>query len=225
MNKRISTILILSMVIILAVIWAQPALAGHQWILLHHEDQGIGQPAFEKCMPEESWEGHDDHEDDWFKGPYDNNDCTNDPTEVPTDEPTPTSTEEPQPTPTDEPTEEPTIEPTSTDVGPDDTPTEPVPTEGPGDPEPTVVPGDNPCPSKEPCGWLFFLIGPDGQQAWFASFSLRGDGTFYLPSSQATLACLGWVAISAPYGRPIYAEEAATLTHCWGGSCAVGDDQ
>lgn len=147
------------------------------------------------------------------------------PTEEPTDEPTPTATDEPSPTPTDIHNdcedegncEDPT--PTPTDVGPDPTPTGPVPTEGPG-PTDTPVVSDLPAPcEKVECGYLFHLIGPDGQSADFASFSQRADGTWYLPSVTAQLNCLGWIAVSAPYGRPIGPKEAAALISCQGGDC------
>ena len=222
MNKHITVILALAVAIIGAVIAMQPAFAGHQWILLHHEDQGRGQPAFEQCMPAESWEGHEDHEGDWYEGPYDNNECepsataTNTPdiSATPTEEPT--ETEEPSVTPTEEPTDEPTQEPPPTEPGLDVTPTEPVPTEGPGPTDTPVVPEPTP-DCEEPCGWIFLLIGPDGQQAWFASFSPRPDGGWYLPSAQSQFRCLGWVAVSAPDGRPLYASD--VLRSCEGGAC------
>ena len=119
------------------------AYAGHQWIMLHHEQQGRGQPSFDLCMPIESWEGHADHVGDYYSGPFDNNEClpptpTQEPTNEPTIEPTATPTDAPQPTPTpsDEPGE-PT--PTPTDEGCDGEcePTE-IPTPTPTDP-PTPV--------------------------------------------------------------------------------------
>ena len=182
--------------------------------------------------------GHGDHPDDsWapftyggvdylgqgnFPGPCGEPEPTATPlpTDIPTQEPTdePTSTEEPSATPTDEPT----IEPTPTNVGTDPTPTEPVPTEGPGPTDTPVVPEPTP-DCEEPCGWIFLLIGPDGQQAWFASFSPRPDGGWYLPNAQSQLRCLGWVAVSSPDGRPLYGNE--DLTHCDGGSCLPGTSQ
>lgn len=131
---------------------------------------------------------------------------TQEPTSEPTAEPTAEPTQEPTGEPTEEPTEEPTIEPTPTEVGP--TPTE-------------VVEATPPPCNDDPCAFLFHLIGPNGEEADFASFSQRDDGTFYLPSTQATLKCLGWVAVSAPYGRPIGPDEAALLLRCWGGRCEV----
>ena len=144
--------------VLATVLMAQPTFAGHGWILLHHEDQGQGQPAFEQCMPVESWEGHGGHVGDWFLGPYDNDDCvptddeptatpvptnepTGEPTDGPTGEPTDGPTDEPTNEPTDEPTQEPTDEPTPTDLGPTPTPPGPVPTDAPptGSPEPPVV--------------------------------------------------------------------------------------
>ena len=119
------------------------AYAGHQWIMLHHEQQGRGQPSFDLCMPIESWDGHADHVGDYYSGPFDNNEClpptpTQEPTNEPTIEPTATPTDAPQPTPTpsDEPGE-PT--PTPTDEGCDGEcePTE-IPTPTPTDP-PTPV--------------------------------------------------------------------------------------
>ena len=219
MNKRITIILALSAAIISGVILAQPAFAGHQWIMLHHVDQGQGQESFDQCMPIESWNGHEDHEGDWYEGPYDNDDCTNDPTptnvptEIPTDEPTPASTPEPRETPTNEPTQEPTPtkpRPTPTDRGP-------TPTNDPRDTRPTLVPTSDDCPSQEPCGWLFHLIGPEGQEADFASFSPKPNGGWYLPNIQSQLKCLGWIAISAPYGRPVYTND--ILRSCEGGDC------
>lgn len=144
MNKRISTILTMAGAIILAVVISQPAFAGHQWILLHHEDQGRGQPTFDQCMPIEAWDGHADHIGDSYQGPYDNNEClpstpTLAPTEVPTDEPTPTETEEPQPTPTEDPGCEEDCEPTD-EPGPTPIDPSPVPTEGPGPTDTPVVP-------------------------------------------------------------------------------------
>ena len=119
------------------------AYAGHQWIMLHHEQQGRGQPSFDLCMPIESWDGHADHVGDYYSGPFDNNEClpptpTQEPTNEPTIEPTATPTDAPQPTPTpsDEPGE-PTPTPTDESCDGECDPTE-VPTPTPTDP-PTPV--------------------------------------------------------------------------------------
>ena len=87
---------------------------GQKWILLHHESQGDpSDESWTKCMPDDAWSGHDDHEGDWKEGPFDNNKCEeSDPTEVP-------------PTATTVPTDEPTATPT--DAPPDQTPTDEPP--------------------------------------------------------------------------------------------------
>lgn len=36
--------------------------AGPQmWIYIHHEAQGASDESFTKCMPDDAWNGHDDH--------------------------------------------------------------------------------------------------------------------------------------------------------------------
>jgi len=115
--------------------FAAPAEDGQQWILLHHESQGEGDPSWTACMPDDAWSGHDDHEGDWKEGPFNNNRCEEDePTSVP-----PTVT----PVPTDVPTEEPTATPT-------DVPGEPTPTDEPPAPTPTHLPDDNDKPERLP---------------------------------------------------------------------------
>ena len=138
---------------------------------------------------------------------------TDEPTSVPTDVPTGVPTAIPTDTPTDEPTDEPTVTPT-------DEPTEVFePTPTPTGVEPTPKATTVEC-VREVCGFLWHLVGPDGQQADFASFSPRPGGGWYLPNARAQQACLGWVAVNAPYGRPIGRAEAARLIRCQGGSCA-----
>ena len=142
MSKRaVVVILALSAAIIGGAVAAQPATAGHEYIMLHHVDQGLGQESFDQCMPAESWNGHDDHEGDWYEGPFDNEECEEsedptdepEPTDIPEPQATPTPTDAPEPTPT--PTDEPQPTPTPTDEGcqrecePTTTPTNPTPTE------------------------------------------------------------------------------------------------
>jgi hypothetical protein len=54
-----------------ALMWVGQARANgpQQWIIIHHENQGNGQPTFTKCMPDDAWNGHDDHEGDYIVGP------------------------------------------------------------------------------------------------------------------------------------------------------------
>ena len=127
MKRRIAIILALAVAIIGAVIYTTAAYAGHQWIMLHHVDQGQGQQSFDQCMPLESWSGHDGHVGDWYEGPFDNDDCDEEEaTDEPEDTPEPTETEEPEddPTATPDPTDAP--EPTPTDVSEEPT-SEPTP--------------------------------------------------------------------------------------------------
>ena len=149
-------------------------------------------------------------------------------TAVPTDSPTPT------PTNTDVPDETPTstrVEPSATPVTPSATPTDeqrPSPTPGcdpefaPCEPTPTPKPRD--CP-QDPCGWLWHLVGPDGQTAWFASYSLRSgmdpnEGpSWYPPATESQLRCLGWVSVGNLPGRPLSQQDAQALTSCMGGVC------
>src|SRR3990167_6634465 len=200
MNRRLSSILILAVLFILAVVWSTPARAGHAWAVWHDEDQGRGQPAFEMCMPAESQAGHAGHVGDYEVGPCENPDATATPV------PTAIPTAEPTADPTEEPTEEPTVEPTPTEVS--STPTE------------TVGATPPPC-DDDPCAYLFHLVGPNGEEADFASFNRRPDGGWYLPNVGAQLQCLGWVAVSAPYGRELSRDEASQLTSCFGGFCVV----
>jgi len=162
-------------------------------------------------------------------------------TSVPTDEPTSTPTQEvtdvPTATPTDTPgsptpTEEPTATPSEsgdpTDEAsptPDVTPTElgdPTPTPGGEEPTPTITPKE--C-RQDPCGWLWHLVGPNGQTAWFASYSLRPGmdpnvgKSWYPPSAASQLRCLGWVSVSNLPGRPLSAADAQALASCMGGQC------
>lgn len=245
MNKRISTILALSLAIIGGVFFATAATAaGFTPVTLLHWNNGLnrGQGGYEEITvdTEGALNGHcRSHPLDIIPlgacdfltptvAPTDaptavpTEEPTSIPTEVP-DEPTAAPTTEPTAAPTDEPTQEPTASPTDL---PGPIPTDavdPTPTDV-GDPEPTVVPDPTPvippvCDEvkDEPCGFLFHLVGPEGQEADFASFSPRPDGGWYLPNIGAQLNCLGWVAVAAPYGRPLYGNE--VLTSCEGGRC------
>ena len=214
MNRRLSTILVLSAAIILAAVWRIPALAARpvmitichaagladepaQWVELTLPYDAVYGPAGHFSEPGSPNAGHERD----YEGP-----CVIEATAtpVPTEVP-PTSTP---------------VDPTPTEVEPTPTEVEPTPTEV--EPTPTVVIESTPPPCDEdPCAFLFHLIGPDGQEADFASFDRRPDGGFYLPNVGAQLQCLGWVAVSAPYGRPLSAEEASLLTSCYGGFCVV----
>lgn len=113
-------------------------------------------------------------------------------------------TPEPTQAPTDEPTEEPTV-----------IPTQPAPTEEPTTPRFCWV---------RIIGYLFHLVGPQGQQADFASFSEREDGTWYIPNAGSQQRCLGWIAVNAPWGREVTVDcdgnVSVKLTKCSGGGCA-----
>jgi len=41
------------------------ASASQKWIVIHHEAQGNHDETWTKCMPDDAWNGHDDHEGDW----------------------------------------------------------------------------------------------------------------------------------------------------------------
>src|SRR3990167_440243 len=225
MKKRLSTTIIMAAVLILAVVWSTPASAGRPvMVTICHAAGRAGEPAqwVELTLPYDSVYGpaghfsepgstNAGHERD-YEGPcvveptatpvptaVPTEEPTQEPTGEPTAEPTAGSTQEPTGEPTDEPTEEPTIEPTPTEVV-----------------EATPPPCD-----EDPCAYLFHLVGPNGEEADFASFDQRPDGGWYLPNVSAQLACLGWVAVSAPYGRPLSADEASQLTSCFGGFCVV----
>lgn len=155
-------------------------------------------------VDESGWNGHDNHEGDFELTGPDDPECppaspTPTPTEPPTEEPTEEPTDEPTPEPTEEPTQEPTPEPTDT---------------------PTIT---RVCVAKV-IGYLFHLIGPEGQEADFASFSERGDGTWYIPNTGSQQRCLGWIAVNAPWGREITIDcngnVSVKLTRCEGGGCA-----
>lgn len=228
MNKRISTILTLAVVIILAAVWRIPALAARPvMVTICHAAGLAGEPAnwVELALPYDSVYGpaghfsepgspNAGHEAD-YEGPCEvaptatpapTDEPTAVPTDIPTDEPTNEPTQEPTGEPTEEPTDEPTIEPTPSEV---------VPT-----PTGAVVSTPPPC-DEDPCAFLFHLVGPDGQEADYASFDRRPDGGWYLPNVGAQLRCLGWVAVSAPYGRELSRDEADQLTSCFGGFCVV----
>jgi hypothetical protein len=149
------------------------------------------------------------HEDDYL-GACVEVEPTATPTDVPTEEPTTT----PENTPTDEPTTTPTI---IADTVPTGTPNGEEPT-------PTATPQPKEC-RQDPCGWLWHLVGPNGQTAWFASYSLRPGmdpsvgKSWYPPSTDAQRRCLGWVSVSNLPGRPLSAAEAQLLTSCMGGQC------
>lgn len=229
MNRRINTILILAVVIIMTVIVFQPAWADRPvMVTICHATSSAGNPWVEitAAYPaiygsaghfSEPGSPNAGHEQD-YEGPC----AVVEPTATPI--PEPTATEEPTDKPTCEelqncetPTEEPTTEPIPTNVGPTPTdPVDPTPTE-PGDPEPTVVPENTPCPSEEPCGWMFTLELADGRTVEFASFSPRPDGGWYLPNSEAVLRCTGSYAVAAHSGRPLYGDE--ILLRCMGGAC------
>ena len=155
------------------------------------------------------------------------------PTPTDTDTPTftPTATDTPTETATDEPSATPTATPTDT-ATPEDTPTDVVeptatPTfveQGPTPtPEPTRVPRCK--KDKVPCGWSWHLVGPEGQTAWFTSFSLRPGGDpnkgpdWYPPNVQAVERCAGWIPVGNLPGKPYYGVQA--LISCDGGKCVV----
>ena len=48
---------------------AIPVWAAQTFILIHHESQGNGDPSWTKCMPDDAWNGHKNHEGDWKGGP------------------------------------------------------------------------------------------------------------------------------------------------------------
>ena len=205
MKRRIAIILALAVAIIGAVIYTTAAYAGHQWIMLHHVDQGQGQQSFDQCMPLESWSGHDGHVGDWYEGPFDNDDCDEEEaTDEPEDTPEPTETEEPEddPTATPDPTDAP--EPTPTDVSEEPT-SEPTPDSEDCeiDCEPTTTPPVTEEPEQLPSAgyisqydvmngepWVVFMPDADtvvwaahNQEGWIAStwWQLWVNVEFYWP--------------------------------------------
>jgi hypothetical protein len=133
MKSKVSLALAVIFVAAAVITSTTVALAGHEWIFLHHVDQGQGQESFDQCMPIESWNGHEDHEGDYYEGPYDNEGCeeNEEPNDTPVVEPSATPTVEPSPTPTSTPTDEPELTPTPTEegCGECDPPPSPTPTE------------------------------------------------------------------------------------------------
>lgn len=137
-------------------------------------------------------------------------------TEVPSA--TATATEAATGTATDAPSATPTgtLEPTPTE-------TEDPCAEGRCEPSPTPTETPRCDPDPEPCGWNWHLVGPEGQTAWFVSFSLRPGGDpfkgsgWYPPNSRAQQKCLGWTSVGNLPGLPYYGD--TPLVSCEGGEC------
>ena len=104
------------------------------------------------------------------------------PTATPTNTATPTPTDTGTPTPTDQPT----ATPTSTD-------------------EPTATPTATPKPCvSERFGWLFHLVGAEGQTCDLASYEINPNtGRYAIPNVEAQQICCGFVAVNIPFGREI----------------------